>query len=128
MEQSSAKKSPAPVELSIAVERSGATAVVRVVGELDLASAPRLEETLQGLEALCDRVILDVGALVFMDSTGLRLALMEHERATRDGFEFVIAGARGRVRRVLRVSGVDVMVPLAPDVQAALGDGAADAS
>jgi anti-sigma B factor antagonist len=110
-------------EFEVTVERAGATAVVRLAGELDLATAPELEEVLHGLVPGCQRVILDLAGLDFIDSTGLRLAVIEHDRASMDGCEFVIAGAAGAVLRVLRLTGLDVTLPLAPDVASVL-DGA----
>jgi anti-anti-sigma factor len=72
------------------------TAIVHVAGELDLATAPELEEVLHGLERECARIVLDLSHLAFIDSTGLRLAVIEHHRATMDGF--------------------DTALPMAPDV------------
>ena len=93
----------------VSVERTGTTAIVRLVGELDLATAPELTDVLHGLEPGCQRIILDLTGLEFIDSTGLRL-------------EFVITGAAGAVLRVLRLTGLDVTLPLAPDVASVLGD------
>jgi anti-sigma B factor antagonist len=107
-----------PLDVSAVVSEK--TAVVRVVGELDLATAPGLSEVLRGLERECVRIVLDVSGLTFIDSTGLRLAVIEHGHAMMDGFEFAIAGARGRVLDVLRVTGLDVSLPLAPDVASVL--------
>jgi len=109
-------------EFDIAVEHAGTTAIVRLAGELDIATAPELTEVLHGLEPACERVILDLTALEFIDSTGLRLAVTEHGRATMDGFEFVITGAAGDVLKVLRLTGLDVTLPLAPDVASVLGE------
>ena len=109
-------------EFDVSVERDGTTAIVRLAGELDLATAPELTEVLHALDAECERVILDLTALEFIDSTGLRLAVTEHGRASADGFEFVIAGAAGAVLKVLRLTGLDVTLPLAPDVASVLGD------
>ena len=106
----------------VLVERTGTTAIVRLVGELDLATAPELTDVLHGLEPGCQRIILDLTGLEFIDSTGLRLAVTEHDRAGLDGFEFVITGAAGAVLRVLRLTGLDVTLPLAPDVASVLGD------
>ena len=78
-------------QFEVSVERSGTTAIVRLAGELDLATAPELADVLQGLEPACKRIILDLTGLEFIDSTGLRLAVIEHDRAAADGFEFVIA-------------------------------------
>ena len=82
-------------EFEVTVQRSSGTAVVQVAGELDLASAPTLADMLRDLEPPCDRVILDLSRLTFIDSTGLRLAIAEHRRAELDGFDFVVAGATG---------------------------------
>jgi anti-sigma B factor antagonist len=109
-----------PLEVSALVSEH--TAVVRVAGELDLATAPELSNVLEGLERECRRIVLDVSGLTFIDSTGLRLAVIEHDHATMDGFEFAIAGATGPVLEVLRLTGLDVALPLAPDVASALGE------
>jgi anti-sigma B factor antagonist len=87
----------------------------RLDGELDLETAPTLTSALHSLERPCERVVVDVSGLQFIDSTGLHLAVEEHQRATTDGFEFVIAGAGENVLRVLRIAGLDVGLPLAPD-------------
>jgi anti-anti-sigma factor len=108
----------------VSVERLDGTAVVHVAGELDLATTPRLSAVLEALEQPCDRVVLDLSALAFIDSTGLRLTVAEYQRATRDGFDLVVAGADGHVLDVLRLTGLDVTLPLAPDVPSALGDSA----
>jgi anti-anti-sigma factor len=110
----------------VSVERAAATAIVRVAGELDLDTATQLADVLRDLEGSAARIVLDVSELEFIDSAGLRLAVVEHERATVDGFEFVIAGAERNVLRVLRLTGLDVRLPLAPDVASALGDGHRD--
>lgn len=109
----------APFEVSI--ERLNGTAVVHVAGELDLATTPTLSAVLHTLEQPCDRVVLDLSELAFIDSTGLSLTVAEYHRATRDGFDLVVAGAEGHVLDVLRLTGLDVTLPLAPDVSSALG-------
>ena len=75
-----------------------------------------------GSNQAAQRIILDLTGLEFIDSTGLRLAVTEHDRAGLDGFEFVITGAAGAVLKVLRLTGLDVTLPLAPDVASVLGD------
>jgi anti-sigma B factor antagonist len=109
-------------DFEVSVQRSGGTAVVRVIGELDVATAPVLAGTLYRLEAPCDRVVLDLSALTFIDPAGLRLARTEQQRAITDGFDFTVAGATGCVLNVLRLTGLDVTLPMAPDVTTAIGD------
>jgi anti-sigma B factor antagonist len=110
-------------EFDVSVERLSATAVVRVSGELDIATVPALADVLRGLEQPCDRVVVDLSGLTFIDSTGLTLAVTEHHRAANDGFELVLAGATENVLKVLRLTGLDVTMPMAPDLASALGDG-----
>src|SRR3954466_6905564 len=107
--------------LEVSAVVSQQTAVVHVAGELDLATTPELEKILRGLERECARIVLDLSPLAFIDSTGLRLAVMEHHRATMDGFDFAIAGATGPVLEVLRLTGLDTAVPVAPEVASIIG-------
>lgn len=117
---------PGVTDFDVSVERVAETAVVHVSGELDIATTPTLRDVLDGLNGACDRVILDLSTLRFMDSTGIRLAVTEHQRAAADGFDFVIAGAEGSVMKILRLTGLDVVLPLAPDVASALPESSAN--
>jgi anti-anti-sigma factor len=80
---------------------------VRPVGELDLATVPVVEAELAELWAVgFTRIVLDLRALTFLDSTGLRLLWSWHELSSADGIGFsVIAGPRV-VQRVLELAGV----------------------
>src|SRR4051812_6466942 len=108
------RMSDSALEVSAVVSEK--TAIVHVAGELDLATAPELDEVLHGLERECARIVLDLSQLRFIDSTGLRLAGIEHHPATMDGFEFAIAGAAGPALGVRRLPALDIGLPMAPDV------------
>jgi anti-sigma B factor antagonist len=110
-------------QFDVSVERLSAAAVVHVSGELDIATVPALTDVLRGLEQPCNRVVLDLSGLTFIDSTGLTLAVTEHQRAAKDGVELVLAGATDNVLKVLRLTGLDVTMPMAPDLASALADG-----
>jgi hypothetical protein len=45
-----------------------------------------------------------------------------------DGFDLVIAGARGNVMRILELTGVDETLPMAPDLTSALPETVGNAS
>jgi anti-sigma B factor antagonist len=88
--------------------------VVRVdpIGSLDMATVPVLEQQLQELrEAGFRRLIVDLGGLWFMDSTGLRLVLDWHTAAQQDGFEIGFAPGPPAVQRVLELTGTSDHVP-----------------
>ena len=54
-----------------------------------------------------DRLVLDFGELVFMDSTGIRLILLARDYALRHGAGFALADVPGQVARVLALVGLD---------------------
>ena len=80
---------------------------VRPIGSLDMATGPVLESQLQELrEAGFRNVIVDLGGLTFMDSTGLRLALRWQAEAERDGFDIAFAPGPPVVQRVFELTGM----------------------
>jgi anti-sigma B factor antagonist len=87
--------------------RNGDTVWVRPVGELDLDTAPQLEEAIAALAEDCPRLVLDLRGLTFMDSTGLRLVIRWDAAARRDGFDFAIVPGPEVVQRVIRLTGMD---------------------
>jgi anti-sigma B factor antagonist len=88
--------------------RDGNTAWVRPVGELDLDTAPQLEEELASVRVDgASRLVLDLRRLTFMDSTGLRLVIRWDTVAQDEGFEFAIVPGSDVVQRVIRLTGMD---------------------
>jgi anti-anti-sigma factor len=81
---------------------------VRPVGELDLDTAPQLEQELAAARtAGAEQVVLDMRALTFMDSTGLRLVIRWDTAAREEGFAFAIVPGSEVVQRVFRLTGMD---------------------
>jgi anti-anti-sigma factor len=100
--------------------RNGAAAWVRPVGELDLDTANDVEQQLAVLrDEGCERLVLDLRGLRFMDSTGLRLVIRWDTAAKEDDFEFAIVPGIEVVDRVFRLTGMDEHLTVAdppPDV------------
>ena len=81
---------------------------IALSGELDLASAARLEDELKSIEGSNPGVVvLDLQALSFMDSSGLRALLAADARARERGGRLVIVRGDERVQRVLRITRLD---------------------
>jgi len=89
-------------------ERDG---VVRVRGELDVATAGALEKLLLRRREPGEVVELDLSELGFMDSTGLRVLLRAQQAAERGGWEVVLTGASVPVQRLFDLSGVHAALP-----------------
>jgi anti-sigma B factor antagonist len=93
---------------SSTIHEHGTTAQLTLRGELDLSTAPRLEEDLRRVEAGGPATIcVDLSGLDFMDSTGLRLLLTADSRAREAGRRFVLVQGNEMVQRVLRVTRLD---------------------
>jgi anti-sigma B factor antagonist len=95
-------------ELVVEPGESEVTFVPR--GELDLATAPELEDKV--LDALRDgsrTVILDLRELTFMDSTGVRTIVAAHQTAGDSGcgLRVVRPPRDSAVSRVIEISGID---------------------
>jgi anti-anti-sigma factor len=87
---------------------------VRPHGELDLASVDQLDGKLRELrETGFDQIELDLSALTFMDSTGLRLVLAWDNVARRDGMRLRLLPGSRAVQRVFEVTGVAERLPFA---------------
>jgi anti-sigma B factor antagonist len=98
----------APEPFRCDTARDGDTVWVRPQGELDLDTAPELEQELARVrEHANGRVVLDLRRLTFMDSTGLRLVIRWDTAAREQGFEFAIVPGPEVVQRVIRLTGMD---------------------
>lgn len=106
-------------------ERDGVT-VLAVGGELDLGSSPRLRDAaLRRLLAGDRDLVLDLTGLEFLDSTGLGVVVAVLKRARTLGAELRLVITRERVRAPFRITGVDGLLPVHEDLDAALAAAAA---
>jgi anti-anti-sigma factor len=94
--------------LLIDASSEGKRLVLRLDGELDLASVPALERAVQ--DATLDHateIVLDLRGLEFIDSTGLRAILLQDKRSTERGQAFALVRGPEQVQRLMRMTGVD---------------------
>jgi anti-sigma B factor antagonist len=94
--------------------------VVKLAGELDLYNAHAVREELtRQLERKPSRLVVDLGSLTFIDSTGLGL-LIEARSRLENQDAFVLAAPGLDVRRALEVSGLDRHFTVHASVEEAL--------
>lgn len=95
-----------PGRLGISATECKGTVEIILEGELDLGSAPQLEQRLHDVEhSAPNRVIVDLRQLAFIDSTGLRLLLQAHARCSERRCEFVLRPGEEPVQRVFDLTG-----------------------
>lgn len=86
---------------------------VTPVGELDLATAPRLESELErALSAGAAQVVVDLSQVGFLDSTGLRMFLALNARAGAEGWLLTLTAPSEAVRGILQITGASGSLPL----------------
>ncbi len=94
--------------LEISTEEREGQVRVALVGELDIASAPKFEEGLAEAEGGSpELLVLDLRGVEFIDSTGLRAVIAADERARSAGRRFVIVRGPAAVERVFSVTQLD---------------------
>lgn len=95
-----------PVRLQIANEEGPGRTVLSLAGELDIASAPLLEQAAEGLERSGDRpLVIDLSEVTFMDSTGLRALLLVRQQAAEGDRQLFLRPGPRQVQRVFELSG-----------------------
>lgn len=85
------------------------TRVLEPVGELDIATVPRLERHLDRelLRAGCGRLVLDTGGLCFVDACGLHGLLRARLRAEVLDRDLRLVVGSGSFARLLTVTGLE---------------------
>lgn len=82
--------------------------VVSLTGELDIATADRLTKALDGLSVKPGgRLAVDLSAVEFMDSTGLRLLITANRRAGENDYGFAVVVGDSPARRVFELTKMD---------------------
>ena len=90
------------------ISRSKDAIIVAVIGELDLTTAPWLDDQLSlALASNARQVIVELERVTFIDAHGLRL-LVRHARSREHGERVAMKSLSFPVQRMLALTGVDV--------------------
>lgn len=101
----------------------GDRTVLALAGEIDLYTAPRLQTELTAALAGTDpaRLVIDMSAVEFCDSTGMNVLLAAHRLACERGGELALAAPRAGVRKILEVTGLQSVFTVHDDVAGVTG-------
>jgi anti-sigma B factor antagonist len=101
-------------QLKVLSEREGDVHTIAVAGELDPAGAKRVEDELERVEATdALSIVVDLSALTFVDSSGVRLLMNAHARSRADGDRLLLLRGPAAVQRVFEICRVDDLLPFA---------------
>jgi anti-anti-sigma factor len=102
--------------LELETEETDGRAQVVLRGELDISSAPVLEEALGRIEEAGPAIlVIDLRNLAFMDSTGLRTVVSADQRARDQGRRLAIVRGPEPVDRIFSVTRLDERLELVDD-------------
>jgi anti-anti-sigma factor len=112
-----------PADIGLSILHRPAHTLVRLRGDLDIATAPALRERLLVLLMLrpaMKALILDLSAVDFCDASGLAVLIGTHRRATLLGITLHLAAPRPRVAKLLHLTGLDHSLTIHPTLPNAL--------
>jgi anti-anti-sigma factor len=117
------------MSLTVQTEQHGDVVVLSIAGELDMATAPQLQDQITDLlDSGQNRLVLDLSDVSFCDSTGLSVFVRAKNSCDEIGGEVRLAAPQRGVRRILEVSGLIEVLHTYPTVGEAVAADSAPAS
>ena len=110
-------------DFGIETRIDGDVAHLVLTGEFDLAGVQQFQEAIAKAEAQQPKALLiDLGGLSFMDSSGLRALVMAEERARAAQRRLAIVPGPPHVRRVFEITQLEQRLHLIDDASSFSGD------
>lgn len=97
-------------EFDVTAELVPGARIVRVRGELDLATTPKFESAVG--DATPDRLVFDLRECTFIDSSAIRALSRATRASLRAGGTAAIVATQPATLRVLEIAGVDQVLPV----------------
>jgi anti-sigma B factor antagonist len=108
------------VDVRLSIRPGRECTVVKVAGELDLATSPQLRDGLPRiLDAGTRTVVVDLAGVGFMDSSALGAIIVVFKALREGGGRLCLAAVQPPVRSLLAVTSVDPVIDIYDTVQAA---------
>jgi anti-anti-sigma factor len=92
--------------LTLRCRRLTTGVLISVSGEVDFTNADDWESYIERTRRPGQPVVLDLGGLTFMDSTGLHVLLRLHASVRRQGTALHLAAVHDVPARILQITGV----------------------
>ena len=106
------------MELSLATRIIAGHTVLEVGGEVDVYTAPRLRERLVELvDGGARHVVVDLGRVDFLDSTGLGVLVGALKRLRAVNGSFGLVCSKEPLLKIFRITALDQVFPIFPSVE-----------
>ena len=102
------------------VREEGGAVVASLAGDVDLESSPRARELLLGLVRGGRKVLVDLSAVHYIDSSGVASLIEAFQLARRGGTAFALVAPNPAALRVLQLARLDRVFTIHPTLADAL--------
>ena len=93
--------------MSFRISEDGAAATVFLTGDIDLETSPLARQTLLAAVDKGMPVVVDMGGVSYMDSSGIASLVEAFQKAKSAGHDFSLARVGGTVQKVLALARLD---------------------
>ena len=106
---------------TVDVEQRGTAVVLHVAGELDLVTTPILSEACtKALRSRPPVLVIDLTGVTFLASVGMSAIVAAHEAGGEQQTKVRVVGGSRDTLRPIRVTGLDNLLSIYPDLPSAL--------
>ncbi len=103
-----------------AVSEEAGRLVVKLNGDIDLEHAPRVRELLLECVGREKDVVVDLGGVDYIDSSGIANLVEALQTANRQGTGFQLVSVTGQAMRVLQLARLEKVFAIHDDLAAAI--------
>lgn len=100
-------------------EHGSDVVTVRVAGDIDLHTAPRLRDALLAVTPNSQRVVVDMAGVSFLDSMGIGVLVGALKRARQSGGELVLVECQAPISQTLTIAGLAAFFGIEEDPEQA---------
>ena len=101
--------------LSTEVSREGNATLIRVVGEIDIATCERLRDAIEPHLGPQQTIVLDLTGVEFMDSSSLNVLVQARGTLTADGGSLFLRNPSLAAHRLLTIAGLEDLLEAEAD-------------
>ncbi len=94
--------------------------IVILTGEIDLETSPQARKVLLDTVDLCTKLLIDMAAVSYIDSSGLATLVEAFQRAKRKEKQMAFICLNPAVVRVLSLARLDIVFAIHTDVESAI--------
>lgn len=117
------------MELSLVTRPAYGRVVLEIGGEVDVYTAPGLRQRLREIADAGNRdILVDLGRVEFLDSTGLGVLVGAHRRLKAVGGSLHLVCPHERILKIFRIAGLGSVFVIHSSVEDAIAGGPAPAT